>query len=371
MLPLLLSFSSIAETMNQQPLLSIVVPIYNVEQYLAQCIESLVNQTYRNIEIICVDDGSPDKSIDILNRYASKDSRVKVFQKRNGGQSDARNYGLTQISGDYFMFVDGDDWLDLDTCKSAVQAIVKHNTDCLMFSYTKEFAKSSVPVSIFDEDKYYNREQLRHAILRRTFGPVSKELIRPEKCDITVSACMQLFNSNLLKDIRFHDIRTIGTFEDGLYQIDVFSRCSSFMYLNKPYYHYRKTNIDSTTSKYNPDLHSRWKTLFNVLYEKSVLYANSKDEQKNFEEAINNRIALSILPLGLNVSRADISLKSKQKLLKSILDNEVYANSLKSLPLKYLSLPWKVIFTLAKNRRTFYLVCCFSAIEYLRTHAPK
>ena len=92
-----------------QPLLSIIVPIYNVEQYVDRCIQSILNQTYQNLEIILVDDGATDCSGVIADSYAAKDKRIKVFHKENGGLSDARNYGLDHVTGDYILSVGG--WL--------------------------------------------------------------------------------------------------------------------------------------------------------------------------------------------------------------------------------------------------------------------
>lgn len=95
-----------------QPLISVIVPIYKVEKYLHQCVDSILNQTYKNLEVILVDDGSPDGCPAICDEYAEKDSRIHVIHQENGGQSDARNAGLRQAAGEYIMFVDSDDWLD-------------------------------------------------------------------------------------------------------------------------------------------------------------------------------------------------------------------------------------------------------------------
>lgn len=96
------------------PLLSIIIPVYNVENYLAQCLDSVLNQSYSNIEIVLVNDGSTDKSADICESYAKKDSRIKLIHKENGGLSSARNTGLESISGEYVAFLDSDDWLEPD-----------------------------------------------------------------------------------------------------------------------------------------------------------------------------------------------------------------------------------------------------------------
>lgn len=93
-------------------LVSIIVPIYGVEEYLSKCIDSIINQTYKNLEIILVDDGSPDKCPDICDAFEKKDERIKVIHKKNGGLSDARNAGIDTAHGDYIVFVDSDDWIE-------------------------------------------------------------------------------------------------------------------------------------------------------------------------------------------------------------------------------------------------------------------
>lgn len=99
--------------MTNQPLLSVIIPVYKVEKYLRQCVDSVINQTYKNLEIILVDDGSPDNCGKICDEYAEKDKRVKVIHQLNKGLSGARNTGTEQASGEYIAFVDSDDWLDV------------------------------------------------------------------------------------------------------------------------------------------------------------------------------------------------------------------------------------------------------------------
>jgi len=111
------------------PLVSIIIPVYKVEEFLPDCLESTVNQTYRRLEIICVNDGSPDRCGEILNDYAAKDSRIKVINQPNGGLSAARNHGLKVATGEYVLFVDSDDWISADCVASLVDAIEKTNAD--------------------------------------------------------------------------------------------------------------------------------------------------------------------------------------------------------------------------------------------------
>ena len=122
--------------------ISIIVPIYNVEKYLERCVDSLVNQTYENIEIILVDDGSPDYCPQLCDEYAKKDSRIVVIHKKNGGLSDARNYGLCKASGEYILYVDSDDYIELDSCEKLVNGMA-NNVDMVVGAY-KELRNNKV-----------------------------------------------------------------------------------------------------------------------------------------------------------------------------------------------------------------------------------
>ena len=135
--------------MMQNPIISIVVPIYMVEQYLPRCIESLINQTYGNIEIILVDDGSPDKCGVICDEYAVKEKRITVVHKANGGLSDARNAGISIAKGDYLLFVDSDDWLEPDACESCLKVAKEHNADIVTFGVKQIWGKKKIILSKF------------------------------------------------------------------------------------------------------------------------------------------------------------------------------------------------------------------------------
>lgn len=110
-------------------LISVIVPVYKVEEYLDQCVSSIVNQTYRNLEIILVDDGSPDQCPDMCDRWAEKDSRIKVIHKENGGLSDARNAGLKVATGEYVTFVDSDDWVKENFIQTLYETMIREQSD--------------------------------------------------------------------------------------------------------------------------------------------------------------------------------------------------------------------------------------------------
>lgn len=121
--------------------ISIIVPIYNVESYLKRCLDSLINQTYSNIEIILINDGSTDLSGDISSKYAKIDKRIKLINSSNKGVSCARNKGLELASGDYIMFVDPDDYIELNTCEMLIKNI--GNNDILIFNFYSNLKKNN------------------------------------------------------------------------------------------------------------------------------------------------------------------------------------------------------------------------------------
>lgn len=127
-----------------ETLVSIIIPIYNVEKYLRQCIESVIAQRYINIEIILVDDGSPDNCGKICDEYAEKDSRIKVIHKKNEGLSVARNVGIDIARGDYLMFVDSDDWVEPTFCERALETAILHSVDCVAFGVNVIYEGGSI-----------------------------------------------------------------------------------------------------------------------------------------------------------------------------------------------------------------------------------
>lgn len=113
--------------------ISVIVPIYNVEKYIEKCINSIINQTYKDLEIILVDDGSTDSSGKICDEYAKKDKRIKVIHKKNGGVSSSRNIALTIANGDYITWIDSDDWIEKDTYSKLADIILKNKADIIQF----------------------------------------------------------------------------------------------------------------------------------------------------------------------------------------------------------------------------------------------
>ena len=139
------------------PLISLVIPVYNVEKYLDKCMESVLAQTYDNYEVILVDDGSTDNSGKMCDEYAERDSRVTVYHQKNSGVSVARNVGIENAKGEFISFIDSDDWVDESYLEKLVNAQIKYNADLTICEYTNVYAdgRPNVRRRSFESDVYY------------------------------------------------------------------------------------------------------------------------------------------------------------------------------------------------------------------------
>lgn len=225
------------------PKVSVVVPIYKVEKYLSRCIESITNQSYTNLEIILVNDGSPDCCGDICEEYALQDSRIKVLHKENGGLSDARNFGMNYVTGEYTVFVDSDDWLELNMVETMIKLVNEHNSDIAQvgFYYTYN------DYLLFD-DRYYSEND--KPIVLDNYS-LMKELVINEK--VKNFAWGKLYKTELIKDIPF---KKGVLFEDVFWAHKVMQRVNKYVLSNKPlcYYLQREDSIVATYTTRNLDI---------------------------------------------------------------------------------------------------------------------
>lgn len=204
-------------------MISIIIPVYNTEAYLDKCIESVTAQTYTDIEIILVDDGSPDNCPAICDVWAAKDSRIKVIHKPNGGLSDARNAGMAIAQGEYIGFVDSDDWIEpqmyellLDTLQSSQADIVECAID--------KFSANKPP---------FINANLEHKVTAYSTVEALKELILER--DLHQMACNKLYNANIAKQIQFENGKIC---EDEFWTYQIFGIAQRIFKINIPLYHY-------------------------------------------------------------------------------------------------------------------------------------
>lgn len=333
--------------MEDTPKVSIIVPVYNVEAYLPQCMDSLINQTYANLEIICIDDGSLDESGRILRVYAAQDARIHIIEQENQGASMARNQGLSVARGDYIMFVDGDDWVDLDTCQRAVETAEKYSADVVFWSYVREYEYESKEKLIpMDNETVLHGDEAKHMLHRRQLGLFGEELAHPEYADSLVTVWGKLYTGKLLREsgAEFEDIRKIGTSEDALFNLEALRGIDTAVYIKQCLYHYRKNNLDSVTTKYKAELPHQWNCLFDMMQE----YIKKNQLPASYAQALQNRISLSVLGLGLNIMSAPASGREKISMIKNVISAPRYREAVRTLELCHFPIYWKVFYLCAK-----------------------
>lgn len=349
--------------MENQPLISVIIPCFNVENYLEQCINSVIGQTYSNIEIILIDDGSTDSTPVICDQFAQIDSRIHVIHKRNSGASQARNTGLEAAKGEYIMFVDGDDWIDHETCDAAIKEVCEHQPDVVIWSYVRELADHSKPRLVLGGEKRRYECGDVSELHRRLVGLYGAELAHPEHIDSFITVWGKLYRRNVLADYRFIDMSEIGT-EDIFYNVQVFGNVRSAVYLPQCYNHYRKTNANSLSTVYTKKIFNRWKNLYRRIKE----YLDENHLPDTYYQALENRICLGFIGLGTNLAESHETLRHKFCEMNIVLNDPIYRRAITGLDFTYLSVKWKLFFYFAKHRNILCLYLMLCAINMLRRH---
>lgn len=218
--------------------ISVIIPAYNVEQYLPACLESIINQTYKNLEIILVDDGSQDRTGNICDEYVLKDSRIKVIHKTNGGVSSARNIGMDAATGKYVSFVDGDDWIDPQMYETLYNNALKYNTDISCCGIAQKRIDGSISTLADDKLKFFSKKQLIKGFFD---DPLIKETM--------YGPCNKIIKKELIKSHSFDTRFAIG--EDLLFMFECLEMSENIVLENKPMYQYIKRSGSATTSSFS------------------------------------------------------------------------------------------------------------------------
>ena len=246
-------------------LISIIVPVYNVEKYIEKCVNSIINQTYRNIEIILVDDGSKDRSGEICDELKLKDNRIKIIHKQNGGLSDARNAGMKIANGNYIGFVDSDDYIKEDMFETLYELCKKYNSDISIVSYYEIYHDKVIGVR--DSKKLYELNKI----------DAMKEILIDRA--IQSYAWNKLFKRELFEQIEFP---TNKNFEDIATTLLLFERADKVVLLEDPKYYYVRRD-DSIVGNRN---YKTYKDYLDVIYDK-YLYLDGKYKELDLYNAYN------------------------------------------------------------------------------------
>lgn len=294
-----------ARASKNKPLISIIVPIYNSELYLKDCIESIINQTYKKLEIILVNDGSKDNSGSICDDYAKKDDRIKVFHNKNYGVSYTRNFALSKACGEYIGFVDSDDYLDLNMYEILLNNILKTKSEISVCDVTRDKNKlnngKNDKVIVYSQRDYI-KKYFRINSQTCEYYPVNK-----------------LYKKSILKNNMFPSMYHEG--EDAIAVLKVVLKAKKIVYCQNNLYYYRINQNSATAHFSNTD----WE-LFNV-WDDIVNYIKNNNKEY-LDYAILNRKRLNftfLMRMAINIEPKKLrNNKEAKKLVKQLKNDEKY-----------------------------------------------
>ena len=231
-------------------LVSVIIPVYNSERYISKSLESVLNQTYSNIEIIIIDDGSTDSSCDICRKYADLNENIKLIAKKNEGVSQARNVGINVSSGKWIMFLDSDDYIEKDTIKNAMNLVTRDNCDTICWNYKKMIDHKLINCKRINEITLNNKESLNSII----YSIIESSYYEKNYYgDFIRAPWAKILNMKIIKEnnIKFDPKLNIG--EDAMFLIEYFTYARKVKFINNYNNIYRITPT-STVGKYKNDL---------------------------------------------------------------------------------------------------------------------
>ena len=290
--------------MNEN-IVSIIIPIYNAEKYLNNCINSVINQTYKQIEVLLINDGSTDSTIDILNEYQKKDKRVKVITQKNSGVSVARNNGIKHATGKYIMFIDSDDWIENTFVEQMVNKIKKENVDVVRCSYYNEYNNYTEKENMYDlSNKRVSKEKIYNSSIQSHFLYNKKGLNN--------YIMLLIIKANVIKNKIEFD-KELYMMEDLYFYQQLLSSVNSIYFFDKALYHYNKTNISATR-----DVKRVEKNIFGIL--------DTNKKLKDFFKAKK----IHVLEPDLNACHINLIISYLDKLLK-VKDYDTIKNTILNL----------------------------------------
>lgn len=307
-------------------LVTVVVPIYKTEKYLDRCIDSIINQTYQNLEILLIDDGSPDKCPQMCDQWAEEDSRIRVIHKKNAGLGMARNTGIENANGEFICFFDSDDYIAPDTIGKAYALAKQKNADIVVFGTCSvnncgEITKSVIPDSV--EETYCGSDVqlmfLPDFIDGRHDGVKVKNLC--------LSACSCVISMELIKRTqwRFVSEREIIS-EDSYSLIELYKDVNCVAILPEALYFYCE-NENSLTHVYREDRYSKIKQFYRVCYDLA--------DKMNYCEEVHKSISGVFMSFSIaamkQIVAADIGHRERKKILKQIINDETMQQGLEDI----------------------------------------
>lgn len=298
-------------------MISVIVPVYKAEKYLNRCVESVVNQTYRDLEIILVDDGSPDRSPELCDIWARKDKRIKVIHKKNGGASSARNMGLNVAMGDYVAFVDADDYISRDMFEVMSDAAVRNKVDVVSCGRVRVGVNGNTELFTLNQEKCFSgKEALKEFFKGTCFDDASWDKLY----------CRELFSN-----LRFKEGETN---EDLVPAVRILGSCNKVVHTGKPLYFYCENSESVTGSGFNAGK----MIVLRHLEEVKTYVSENYPDLLGYYMVLENRYCLSMMYALLDDKDVFNSYVSERKKVLSIFRSGFVKRNIR----KYLSLNERV-----------------------------
>ena len=331
-------------------LVSVVLPIYNVEQYLNKSIKSVVNQSYTNLEIILVDDGSTDSSPEICEKWKSKDSRIKVIHKKNAGLGYARNTGIENSTGEYICFFDSDDFIDSDTIKSAYESASENGADIVLFGYRSVDNKGNIMQEFLPTP---SRNIFEGASVQDYFLPnlIAPNLKTGENFHILMSMCTGLFSTELILSTGWRNES-----ERKIISEDVYSLLKLYKYVNKvavipkDFYNYR-VNENSLTHVFRPDRYEKIK----VFHQACINVCDQNRYSEEVKERLGYSFFSNVIAALKMIIKSDTTQKIKQQGFLKIVKDPYLHRVLEGQEITHENIGRKTLANLIKWRK--YKLC--------------
>ncbi|UMB60335.1 glycosyltransferase [Lutibacter sp. A80] len=291
--------------------LSVIVPVYNVEDYLHKCIDSIINQTFHHLEIILVNDGSTDTSAQICDNYAKKDTRIKVIHQSNAGVSVARNKGIEIAMGEYITFIDSDDFIEEDFIETLYTTSKKNNLDIVISNFHKEQEEIiNERKSNFSTTKVFDRLEIQEKIIPFFL-----------KEDGLNSCCNKIYKADLIKNNAINFPIGITNGEDALFNLQCFNKATKVQFINYAGYYYREVTGSATRNILNKDYFKIALDVYNFKHVKAYKLTLSEIEATKLKSIRFVTTIVSLIHIYLQ-SNAEIPFKQRFLYVKNMISNK-------------------------------------------------
>lgn len=342
---------------------SIIVPVYNAEDYLENCINSMLHQTYSDIEIVLINDGSTDSSSKIIDRYAKKDKRLKSIHIKNSGVSTARNIGLQNATGNWIVFVDSDDWIEPNMISFSVNKALETKADIVMWTYFKNYANEELALSLLpggDQEITANKDLFHLKAIYQMYG---EDKVRESVSSGTVWC--KLYKKSLIEDNNLEFKVGLTRAQDTVFSLNAFEQANKIVYYDKSLYHYRITTTSTTSGT---RFIENTKAPFDMLLDEFLSFVRMKNGDERYSEAFNGRtIQVIMWHLKHNYFHSQFrgSIFRKKREVRRLIEKEPYKTALEEANYNLLPKKEKLMAKMLKYKLIIGFYVIYKAHQYL------